>query len=87
VVATAVGGLVDTVINDVTGVHIPPRDVPALVVALRELFDDADRRHALGDAGCRRAQSRYEWHNVAVDTVRAYATTDRAATLHVRRVG
>ena len=44
VVATAVGGLIDTVVDGVTGVHVPPRDPAALAAALRELLADPARR-------------------------------------------
>ncbi|HLM18437.1 MAG TPA: glycosyltransferase [Acidimicrobiia bacterium] len=87
VVTTAVGGLVDTVINGVTGVHVPPRDVDALAAALRELFEDPDRRRAFGSAGAERARSRYDWHAIARETARAYAMAAIRPRTHVRRVG
>ena len=51
VVATAVGGLIDTVVDGVTGVHVPPRDPAALAAALRELLADGARRAQLGRDG------------------------------------
>ena len=55
VVASAVGGLVDTVVDGVTGVHVPPRDVGRLAEALRDLLGDpagaADAWVVPGDAG------------------------------------
>jgi glycosyltransferase involved in cell wall biosynthesis len=87
VVATAVGGLVDTVIDGVTGVHVPPRDVDALAVALRELLADPARRAAFGHAGRARAQRRYDWCTIAQETARAYAAADRRVHARARRVG
>jgi D-inositol-3-phosphate glycosyltransferase len=87
VVATAVGGLVDTVIHGVTGVHVPPRDPCALGSALRELLADADRRRALGYAGLQRVRARYDWRTIAADTARTYAAIDRCAAPRARRVG
>jgi glycosyltransferase involved in cell wall biosynthesis len=87
VVATAVGGLVDTVIHGVTGMHVPPRDVDALAAGLRTLLADPDRRSALGRAGCERARSRYDWHSVAQETARAYVAADRRVGAVARRVG
>ena len=87
VVATAVGGLVDTVINGVTGVHVPPRDVDALAATLRELLADPARRAALGQAGRQRARRRYDWSTIAQETVRAYTAADRRIAAHARRVG
>lgn len=87
VVATAVGGLVDTVIHGATGVHVPPRDVDALATALRSLLADEPGRHALGAAGRRRACNRYDWYTVAAETERAYAAAARRASRRERRVG
>jgi glycosyltransferase involved in cell wall biosynthesis len=72
VVASAVGGLVDTVIDGVTGIHVAPRDPAAIAAALRGLLDDELRRHAFGCAGARRARRRYRWEAVARETVTAY---------------
>jgi glycosyltransferase involved in cell wall biosynthesis len=87
VVASAVGGLVDTVIDGVTGVHVPPRDVDALARAIRELLADPARRCALGEAGRLRARARYDWHTVAAETARAYVHAGRDVRAPERRVG
>ena len=55
VVATAVGGQIDSVVHGVTGVHVPPRDPAALAVALRRLLADGARRAQLGRDGRIRA--------------------------------
>lgn len=75
VVASSVGGLIDTVVEDVTGVHVPPRDPVALAAALGSLLEDPDRARAYGAAGRERVESRYSWDRVAADTERAYVTT------------
>jgi len=72
VVASAVGGLIDTVVDGRTGVHVPPRDPDALAAALAELLDQPDRRASYGAAGARRARSRYSWDRVAAMTEHAY---------------
>lgn len=72
VVAASVGGLTDVVVDGVTGVLVPPRDVKALVRTLRPLLADAARRDAHGTAGTDRAGSRYDVHRIARETVRAY---------------
>jgi glycosyltransferase involved in cell wall biosynthesis len=87
VVATAVGGLVDTVLDGVTGVLVPPRDVDRLADELRALLGDPARRKRFGRAGVRRARSRYDWATVAHDTVRAYALAANDTVSRVRRVG
>ncbi len=72
VVATAVGGLVDTVVDGVTGIHVPPRSPEELARSLRALLADGDLRRRLGSAGARRARSRYGWARVARSTLGVY---------------
>lgn len=72
VVATAVGGLVDSVVDGETGVLVPPRDPAALGAALSDLLADDERRVAFGAAGVRRARSRYRWSRVVADTDAVY---------------
>jgi D-inositol-3-phosphate glycosyltransferase len=87
VVATAVGGLRDTVIDGVTGLHVPPEDRPALARALRSLLHDERRRLELGAAGRERVLSRYTWDRVATDTVRAYRRIGSSTDRPVRMAG
>jgi glycosyltransferase involved in cell wall biosynthesis len=72
VVAAATGGLIDTVVDGVTGRHVPPRDPVALVKALRGLLADPAMREAYGAAGRDRAQARYSWDRVGADTIQVY---------------
>ena len=72
VVATAVGGLLDTVVDGVTGRLVPPQDPPALAAALRELLANADLRQAYGRAGRARVERSYSWDAVAQRTATAY---------------
>jgi glycosyltransferase involved in cell wall biosynthesis len=50
VVATAVGGLADAIEDGVTGLLVPPRDVPALRAAVLRLLNDAQLRARIGAA-------------------------------------
>ena len=72
VVATAVGGLVDTVVDGVTGIHVPPRDPAALARALGRLLGDAALRARLGRAGAERVRTRFTWDRVASSTLAVY---------------
>ncbi|WP_456566151.1 glycosyltransferase [Blastococcus sp. SYSU D00695] len=72
VVATAVGGLVDSVVDGVTGDLVPPRDPGRLGEALAALLADDERRAAYGAAGVRRVRSRYRWARVVADTEAVY---------------
>ncbi|WP_144711932.1 glycosyltransferase [Curtobacterium pusillum] len=72
VVASSVGGLIDTVVEDATGLHVPPRDEAAVAAAVGGLLDDPERREAYGRAGRERAETRYTWQKVAADSERVY---------------
>jgi glycosyltransferase involved in cell wall biosynthesis len=72
VVAAAVGGLRDTVVDGSTGIHVPPRDPEAIAAALARLLGDPALRDELGAAGQRRVRSRYSWERVAAETEKAY---------------
>ncbi|MCX2949107.1 glycosyltransferase [Lentzea sp. NEAU-D7] len=73
VLATAVGGLVDVVLDGLTGVLVPPGKPGATAKALRALLADGIHRDVLGAAGQDRAHARYSWHRVASDLVRVYS--------------
>jgi len=73
VVASAVGGQCDTVVDRVTGRHVPPRDPDALAAAVRDLLADPGLRASYGAAGRRRVLRRYDWRIVAAATEQVYA--------------
>jgi D-inositol-3-phosphate glycosyltransferase len=73
VVVSSVGGLVDSVVDGVTGVHVEPRSPVALARALRVLLHDEHLRSRLGRAGAARAKERFGWDRIASDTYAAYA--------------
>jgi glycosyltransferase involved in cell wall biosynthesis len=72
VVASAVGGLTDLVVDGETGLLVPPRDPVALRAALTRLLRDASLRRRMGAAGRLRAQERFSWEAVTSATVAAY---------------
>lgn len=72
VVAAAVGGLLDTVIDGVTGIKVPARRPELLAAALARLLADEPRRAAMGAAGARRARVRYGWPRIARATAGVY---------------
>jgi D-inositol-3-phosphate glycosyltransferase len=51
VVASAVGGMIDSVVDGVTGVHVPPRDPDRLAEALAALLADGERGGGGGGGG------------------------------------
>jgi glycosyltransferase involved in cell wall biosynthesis len=72
VVASAVGGLRDLVVDGETGVLVPPGDVAALRAALERLLGDAELRRRLGAAGRERIRERFSWESATELTLRAY---------------
>ncbi|GAA1625242.1 glycosyltransferase [Georgenia ruanii] len=73
-VGSAVGGLLDTVRDGVTGLLVHPRDPAALAAALGPLLADPARRRQYGAAARRRAVELYGWDQVAARTEAAYET-------------
>jgi glycosyltransferase involved in cell wall biosynthesis len=73
VVATAVGGLLDLVVDGETGIVVPPRDPAALRSALERLLADPALRRRLGTAGRDRARTHFSWERVTDATLAAYA--------------
>jgi type III pantothenate kinase len=82
VVASAVGGIIDSVVDGITGVHVPPRDPERVAAVVGDLLADAPRRRALGAAGVRRARQLYDWNRVAGATHDVYR---QLAPAHGRR--
>jgi D-inositol-3-phosphate glycosyltransferase len=72
VVASAVGGLADTVVDGVTGVHVPPRRPRELAAALRGLLGSPVLTKAYGVAGRDRVLARYGWDRIAAATADVY---------------
>src|SRR5581483_8958074 len=79
VVATAVGGLADAVVDGETGILVPPGDVGALRTALVRLLQDAEQRARLGQAGRARARERLGLDIQAAATVELYRTVAAAS--------
>jgi glycosyltransferase involved in cell wall biosynthesis len=72
VVASAVGGLKDTVIDGITGFLVPPRSPQKLADALRRLQTDARLRRTLGHAARKCAVTNYQWSKIALETLKVY---------------
>ncbi|WP_069853916.1 glycosyltransferase [Actinoalloteichus hymeniacidonis] len=72
VVSASVGGLMDTVVDGVTGTLVKPRDPAELAAAVWDLLADPSRRRRYGLAGRQRVREGYCWDRVAEETLRAY---------------
>ena len=65
VVGYAIGGVAESVVDEVTGRLVKPGDVRAAGYALRELLGTKVRRTAYGDAAVDRVRCRYTWERTA----------------------
>lgn len=68
-VASAVGGLAETILDGRTGILVPPRQPRSIRAALETLLHDGARRRAMSRAALQRAAS-YAWPNIARRTLR-----------------
>jgi glycosyltransferase involved in cell wall biosynthesis len=81
VVASAVGGLLDLVVDGKTGLHVPPRDVAALRRALERLLGDRELRRRMGEAAQERIRQRFGWEAVTDALLSAYSEAAGRATV------
>ncbi|RAY16629.1 group 1 glycosyl transferase [Actinomadura craniellae] len=73
VVATPVGGNADTVLDGVTGLHVPARRPAQIGRAIRRLLAEPTTVAGFAIAAADRAHSRYSVERIAAETARAYA--------------
>jgi len=75
VVGTAVGGLLDTVVDGVTGLLVQPGRPSEIAAAVNRLLLDPAARKQMGRAGRARAETGYSWKSVAARTEESYRRT------------
>ena len=71
VVASDIAGYRDVVTDGVDGVLVPPTDAQRLAEALRDLYDEPERRLALARSAADTVQ-RFAWKHVALEVMNAY---------------
>ncbi|MGV9574416.1 glycosyltransferase, partial [Streptomyces nigra] len=81
ILATAVGGQLDTVVDGMTGELVPADDDYDISAAVRRLLADPDRLARYGAQGRRRVLSRYTWDRVADGVTRAYSAVSSVPSL------
>ena len=64
VVGSRIGGIAETIVDGVTGLHFEAGNADQLTDALRKLLDSPQLRQNLGEAGRRRAEEVYDWDRV-----------------------
>ncbi|MFM5980189.1 MAG: glycosyltransferase family 4 protein, partial [Sphaerospermopsis kisseleviana] len=65
VIASDVGGLQFSVVNENTGLLVPPQDVAAFSNAIDRILGNSEWRAELGKSGKRRVISKFSWDGVA----------------------
>jgi D-inositol-3-phosphate glycosyltransferase len=83
VVASAVGGLTDTVQDGVTGRLVRSRDPALLARTVRQLLAAPDQLTGYRLSSVDRARSRYSWSRIAAETEAAYLRVPRRAPAEV----
>jgi glycosyltransferase involved in cell wall biosynthesis len=73
VVACAVGGMPEIVVDGETGLLVPPNDPPRLAEALARLCSDAPLRRAMGTAASARFERLYRLDRCVERTEEFYA--------------
>jgi glycosyltransferase involved in cell wall biosynthesis len=81
VVATAVGGQVDAIVDGTTGLLVPPRRPAMLAQRIRQLLGHPMLLEAFSVAAADRARSRYSWDRIAHETLAAYDSIRETAPL------
>jgi D-inositol-3-phosphate glycosyltransferase len=72
VVASDVGGLKFTVVDELTGLLAPPQDESAFAGAIDLILSDASWRKQLSENARQRVESRFSWDGVASQLDRRY---------------
>lgn len=78
-IASAAGGIVDLVLDDETGVLVPPGDVDALARAIADLADDPERARRLGAGGLAHVEREFSWPVITERLVSLYQRLVRRA--------
>ena len=86
VIGANVGGLKSTIVHGRTGFLVPPQDPAALAARLATLHRNPSLARRMGEAGRRRATSRYTWQRVVDQLTEVYEKTlAHADTPHAGR--
>jgi glycosyltransferase involved in cell wall biosynthesis len=72
VIASAIGGLEELIMDGVDGILVPPNDPAALALAIMRLMRDENLPQRLSSAALMRSHSDLAWSSIADETVRLY---------------
>lgn len=72
VIASAIGGLEELIMDGVDGILVPPNDPAALAIAILSLMRDGNLGRSLSSSASMRSHSDLAWSSIADETVRLY---------------
>jgi D-inositol-3-phosphate glycosyltransferase len=75
VIASAIGGHLDTVVDGTTGLLVTPGQPKALARRIRKLLANPMLLEGFGIASADRAQARYNWERIGRETIALYTKT------------
>ena len=78
VVASDVGGLQFTVVPQVTGLLVPPKNDAAFATAIDNILENQVWRDELGEFARKRVASNFSWHSVALKLSKLYSQLNQA---------
>ncbi|MBI5527000.1 MAG: glycogen synthase [Deltaproteobacteria bacterium] len=73
VVASAVGGILETVVDGETGILVPPADPQALAGGINTLLRNREMARTYGKNGRRRVEQHFSWTSIAGQVLDLYA--------------
>ncbi|NNC90261.1 MAG: glycosyltransferase family 4 protein [Akkermansiaceae bacterium] len=74
VVASAVGGIVDVIVDGETGLLVPEKDEAALAQAILRVLEDQDLAFEMGCKGFARVKRFFDWERITDQTVNLFAS-------------
>ncbi len=79
VVASRIGGIPETVEDNISGILVPPGDSAALAGALLKLAENPDLRRAMGRAGMQRAKNLFDARKTTMQFIKIMEKHERQA--------
>ncbi|MDX9722432.1 MAG: glycogen synthase [Myxococcota bacterium] len=73
VVASAVGGILETIVDGETGILVPPADAKALANGINTLLRNPEMAKQYGANGRKRVEQHFSWTSIAKTTADMYA--------------
>jgi len=73
VVASALGGIVDVINHEKTGLLVPEKDSPALAAAITRVLTDEELARRLGEEGFRFVREYFNWDRIISRWIELYA--------------